>query len=77
MKAYPNPAQQKLTVEFTGMAQERGTLQLVDALGRVVKEEPCTGSIQELDVAALPNGIYTLVYKHTNGKLQTRVSISR
>jgi hypothetical protein len=77
IKAYPNPAQDRVTVELSGVQQPGGDLQLIDALGRVVLREPCTGTIQELNIASLSSGIYTLVFSDGKGRLQTRLSISK
>lgn len=61
-KVYPNPASSELYVQFISAAN--GRLQMIDAMGRVVKERVLHGDLSEvtetLDVSDLRAGIYTL-----------------
>lgn len=61
-KVYPNPASSELNVQFATAAS--GRLQLIDAMGRIVKEKVLNGDLTDmtetLDVSDLRSGIYTL-----------------
>ncbi len=80
MSVYPNPAGAQLTVTLGGIAEARGTLQLVDMMGRVVLQQAVNNSSTVVNTSGITNGIYTIVYKSVDGddaKLQSRVVIAR
>lgn len=64
-KVYPNPASSELNVQFVS-STNGGRLQLIDALGRIVKERVLNGDLSEitetLNVSDVKAGIYTLRY---------------
>jgi V8-like Glu-specific endopeptidase len=68
-KLFPNPTNSVLNVQLnaTGAVQTRVT----DALGRVVSEQIMQDGINQLNVAALPNGIYQLTLIKENGEMIT------
>jgi hypothetical protein len=79
-KAYPNPAQNSVTVNFTGVSDVKGTIRVIDAVGRVVLETPCTSTEQTINTTNLVNGLYTVVYadeKADGHKLQARLLIAK
>jgi len=67
--AWPNPARNELTVGFTLPAPARGTLELVDPMGRRVASRPLDGlaagehRLLLLDREALPPGVYLVQLK--------------
>ncbi len=75
IEAYPNPAQDIVNVEINGIDQVHGTLQVIDALGRVVSEAPCNNERQVVSLAGFANGAYTILFVNANtgNKLTTRV----
>ncbi len=76
MAVYPNPAQGVVYADISGVRQVSGTLQMIDMVGRVIKNMPCNQAHQEIDITGLNTGIYTLVFIDNSGnKLQQRVSI--
>jgi len=77
MKAYPNPAQNNVTIEFTGLDNLNGTLQVTDLTGKIVAAQKISGTIQELSTAALANGTYIVVYKDEQRSMQTRLVIAK
>lgn len=80
IEAYPNPAQNNVTVNINGFHQVNGTLQVIDILGRTVIQKQCSNSAESLNVSKLSNGVYTIVYfdKSTpDNKLQTRLLIAK
>ena len=78
LRAYPNPASSVLLVE---MPMDAASLSIVDALGRVVLQQqviPGSG-VEQLQVANLQNGMYTLMARGSDGSYlaRTRLSIAR
>jgi hypothetical protein len=67
--AWPNPARQQLVVGFTLPAGTRGSLELVDALGRRVASRDLEGTgtgpheVTLLDREAVPPGVYLVRLK--------------
>lgn len=78
MQTYPNPATNMVNIDFDGMTDVNGTIQLIDALGRIVKTVPCTSAHTELSLNGLMTGIYTVVFTNNAGqKMQTRLFVTR
>ena len=62
---YPNPANERLNIEFTyGFAQ---SVSLVDAAGRVVMECPILSSLSYLNISGLARGTYRVVASFGDG----------
>ena len=56
---FPNPADDQVTI--TGRGLETGMMLLIlDASGRIVACEQATASPVQIDVSALPKGVYTV-----------------
>jgi len=80
MDAYPNPARDMVNVDISGIQQVKGTLQLMDELGRVVELIDCQSSHQQLNVASLAGGVYTILYidgLNPDRRLTTRLLIMK
>jgi hypothetical protein len=78
MDAYPNPAQDLVNIDITGIQQINGTLRIIDALGRIVSEMPCNGGHQQLNTSTLTGGVYTILFVNEQGnKLQARLLITK
>ncbi|MBS1630080.1 MAG: T9SS type A sorting domain-containing protein [Bacteroidetes bacterium] len=76
MKAFPNPAGQRLTVVVDGLQNSEGFLTLHDMLGREVLHQAYTHGIVQMNVSELADGVYLLSYENQHGQhLQQRVSI--
>ena len=77
--AYPNPAQNVVNVDIAGIQQVSGTLQVIDALGRVVTQTNCHNPHETLDVAQLATGVYTILYVNTasGNRLTARLLITK
>lgn len=78
--AYPNPAQDLLNIDLTGIDRVDGTLRVLDVLGRVVLTENCNEISRQINTSALENGVYTVQYldkKDGSNKLQTRIIIAK
>ncbi|MFI5195634.1 MAG: peptide-N-glycosidase F-related protein [Chitinophagales bacterium] len=80
LEAYPNPAQNTVNIDISGMQQVKGKIQVIDVLGRVVSEKTFTDIHSQLNVEELSNGVYTLLFiddKQPNIKLATRLLIAK
>jgi Secretion system C-terminal sorting domain len=74
---YPNPAQQKITVEspqeFTG-----GTVRIINISGTVVKSERIKELFQTIDINGLVAGAYIVEIRSTSGQAQrTKLTIEK
>ncbi len=53
MEVYPNPATNMVNISFTGMSQVNGTVKILDAVGRVVVNMPCSSYNTQINTANL------------------------
>lgn len=65
LKVYPSPATDVLNVSVLGEIAPRATISIVNVNGAVVKEQTVTSSLQQVNISALPKGVYML--KVNNG----------
>lgn len=79
LSVYPNPAQNNITVDLSGLDKVDGVIKVIDMLGREVMTQKCDQQEINVNISALVSGIYTVQYidSHTNNKLQTRVVVVR
>jgi uncharacterized repeat protein (TIGR01451 family) len=63
LEAYPNPVTDVLNIDADGSIH---SAQLINAMGQVVVEQRISGKTR-MDVRALPNGVYYLMLKGTQG----------
>ena len=61
LRLFPNPASDWCRIEIPP-GQEQGALQIRDVNGRVLSET--NSGVLQFDTAKLPNGIYTVEYRH-------------
>jgi hypothetical protein len=67
---FPNPVADQLQLQLSGEdVPDRLQLQVLDAQGRLLRNEPFSGSTHTLSVADLPAGWYQLRLTLTNGDL--------
>ena len=67
-KAYPNPAKESITVEWTNSPSSNIDLHILDAQGKSVYQQNIPNEKQTIDITSLPNGLY-LIKAGVNGKL--------
>jgi len=72
--AYPNPADDILTLSVQGSSEN--TVKLVDVLGNVVMEDRITAT-KKIDVRDFRNGVYILTVYSNGALLQTRRVVVR
>jgi hypothetical protein len=80
MEVYPNPAQNVVNVSIGGLPDVKGTIELIDALGRVVFTEPCNAAANTIHLSDFANGMYTVLFvgnAATDIKLQKRIIIAK
>ncbi|WP_460622168.1 RICIN domain-containing protein [Hymenobacter tenuis] len=80
LQVYPSPAATTLTFAYSAVNAQKVTVQLIDLLGKTVLTRPQqamqAGANQlELDVAALPDGVYMLRLLTPQGQVQQRLTI--
>lgn len=62
LDVYPNPAGNSVSVAINGNIAAKGSISIVDALGRVVLNQPVSGNITTLNTNTLANGMYTIKF---------------
>ncbi len=63
MNLYPNPAQDKLSIQISSLTNEETTYSVYDSFGTAVLTKNAgivSDSINDVNVSALPNGLYVL-----------------
>lgn len=80
MQAFPNPATDNIMILLQGMPDIDGTLLVKDLTGRTVITRNVNQPETRLDVSALTNGMYTIMYmdnKHQQAGMVTKVVVAR
>ena len=67
LNIYPNPVRYSLTIE-----NGQGTAIIYNALGQLIQQVDIDASKVQLDVSELPQGIYTIHIRKTNGENVTK-----
>lgn len=72
-EVYPNPANELVNVTFNAAADEKYSVMIMDAAGRVVAQESIVTvdgvNKMEVEVANLASGLYSLVLQSANGQM--------
>jgi hypothetical protein len=66
---YPNPSSDKITVSFS--SNEKGMLQVLNALGQLIYSKEINSSMEEIDVSQFTNGIYLIITTSATQKLES------
>ncbi|MBS1783550.1 MAG: T9SS type A sorting domain-containing protein [Bacteroidetes bacterium] len=77
IEAFPSPAQQKVTVSINGVNSIDGLVNIVDMSGRTMMQQKVSKATTELDISALANGVYSMIYDYSGGRVQTKLVIAR
>lgn len=77
-RIYPNPAQERLEVEWNAPDAERATITFTDINGRLLKTVPCDGFAQRssVDIADLPAGFYLVSFRAGNSISYRKLIVS-
>ena len=70
MALFPNPAQEFIQIENS--SERITTLSFFDITGRMVKQINNSGDLSRIEIADLPNGIYTIKAKTIENKVSVR-----
>jgi len=79
IKVYPNPALQKIIINFNPQCHSNYNIEIVDVFGFVVKKNTdsnCVNEHIEIDVSKLKSGIYFIVLKSLNSSYSTKFVIA-
>ena len=71
LNVYPIPAQNEIIID--GYEAAQGTVRLFDLTGKQVAEQILQESSTRIDISGLPNGVYILRIKDTNGVSSKRI----
>ncbi|GAA4467106.1 hypothetical protein GCM10023093_22380 [Nemorincola caseinilytica] len=78
MDVYPNPAYNEVNVEIGGMTNVRGTIHIVDIMGRIVKTVACSEMSTRIGTGDMNTGVYTILFVDAAGnKLQSKLVIAK
>lgn len=75
MKIYPNPANDKITIE--NPYGQTFTLRIYDLMGKVVKNEIIPSDKKQIDLQELCNGVYVLEFSSAEKNMQEKLIIHR
>ena len=70
--AFPNPADQLIQIELARVVKGDAQLTLLDATGRVVRQQTATAASATLDTRELPRGLYSLRVRLASGNVYTQ-----
>ena len=80
MSVFPNPAQHQVEVKIDGVNDTKGTIRVYDAIGNIVLEKTTTNTTEVMNIDALSNGIYNVIYQsnqYPDAKLHDKMVIAR
>src|SRR5690606_30646641 len=72
MQLFPNPATEQVTLVFASAAPGNFDMQVIDALGAIVRHTQTTRRTIELDLSQWEAGLYQVVLTHPNGQRSVR-----
>lgn len=64
-KLYPNPANEKVSIELTHSIKETNELYLMDIKGKILYESTFRGKQTSIDLSNVPKGIYLIEVKNS------------
>ncbi|MEO7081842.1 MAG: T9SS type A sorting domain-containing protein, partial [Flavobacteriales bacterium] len=77
---HPNPAQDRFVIDLGGFHGSTEAVQLIDAQGRMIMDKAIlqgTGARAEVDVSAIPVGVYIVHLLTDKGVWNERLIITR
>lgn len=63
VKAFPNPATNKMNVEIIGMQEGNAQISIMDMTGRIISSQKVQSQEMSMDLSALSSGVYFLKYQ--------------
>lgn len=74
IEAYPNPAQNYITISIHGLKKVEGNLIIADAFGRTVAIQNCSENNTIINTEQLSNGMYKAIFYDYNNHHKIQVS---
>lgn len=75
MKVFPNPSAGKLYIALT--TKQETVISLCDLLGNEIRKMKLTSALSELELTDLPNGVYFIHSRTSEGSLSTKFILQR
>lgn len=79
LTAYPNPAGEQITLEWSSFSVSETTIRIIDLTGRVMKEVFTIthegDNHQSFDLSDLPAGMYSIILETKEGRAEVRVVV--
>lgn len=72
LKIYPNPAADYLNISAPGNVEGKSALNIFDAKGLLVRTINMTSSLQRINIADLPKGVYLIKLNNGEGNLSSK-----
>ena len=73
VRAYPNPAKDKLHIEIDNGELLHGTLRIIDPIGQVVFTRTLTSNKETISIKHLSSGIYIIHYNFNNQIFHSKI----
>lgn len=80
LEVFPNPASAQLSVLVGGLKDTKGSVLLVDMVGRTVLERSYTSGVLQVDISTVPGGVYQVIYKNAGQqdiRLTQRLTVTK
>ncbi|MBL3656090.1 family 43 glycosylhydrolase [Fulvivirga sediminis] len=71
---YPNPVIDQVNILLPKASEGVTTLKIMDVEGKLMKQESFKGKAHQIDVSALPKGVYILSYENIDGSYVKKIS---
>jgi photosystem II stability/assembly factor-like uncharacterized protein len=72
-KVFPNPANERLSISYSGFVAASTMVRLYDISGKLILEKPLAMAETSLNISQLDKGIYVLKIEEENGVLVERI----
>ena len=69
---YPNPASELFTITHNSKKGDDISLMIYDILGNLMEQDKLTNQISQIDISAIPSGMYFVSLIENNSLLNTR-----
>jgi hypothetical protein len=77
LELFPNPANNHVKLFINGVKDTKGTISIIDPLGRTVIQQNCRYTEETINTESLSAGVYTVIFSNSTKteKLQSRLVI--
>ncbi len=74
---YPNPANEKITVDLSNSNTTTATIKLMNIVGETMLVEQTNDTKHQLDLSSFPNGVYLIQIQSNNSTSTNRIVVQR